>query len=144
MEFYDREDELGALARIRNQSRKSSCFTVLIGRRRIGKTALLMESIKKQRYLYLFVSRKNETILCAQFQEEASKVLGLHIYGYIRGFNELFEQLLLFAERVPYTLIIDEFQDFDRVNPAIFSDIQNLWDQYKDKVHINFIACGSI
>jgi hypothetical protein len=45
---------------------------------------------------------------------------------------------------VPYTLIIDEFQDFDRVNPAIFSDIQNLWDQYKDKVHINFIACGSI
>lgn len=30
------------------------------------------------------------------------------------------------------------------MNSSIFSDIQNLWDQYKDKAKINFIASGSI
>jgi AAA+ ATPase superfamily predicted ATPase len=58
--------------------------------------------------------------------------------------KDLFEQLLIFATKEHYTLIIDEFQDFNRVNPAIFSDLQNLWDLYKDKTKINFIVCGSI
>lgn len=35
-------------------------------------------------------------------------------------------------------------QEFDNVNSSIFSDVQNLWDQYKDKTKVNFIASGSI
>jgi AAA+ ATPase superfamily predicted ATPase len=72
------------------------------------------------------------------------KALGLHIFGAITQFGDLFEQLLLFATKEHYTLIIDEFQEFDNVNSSIFSDIQNLWDNYKDKARIHFIVCGSI
>lgn len=126
------------------QSQKSACFTVMVGRRRIGKTALLLESFKGKKYLYLFVSRKNEALLCAQFQNEAEKALGLRIFGTITQFRDLFEQLLIYATKENYTLIIDEFQEFESVNPALFSDIQNLWDQYKEKAKINFIVCGSI
>jgi AAA+ ATPase superfamily predicted ATPase len=116
----------------------------MVGRRRIGKTSLLLESVRGQKYLYLFVARKNENLLCSQFQSDAEKMLGLKIFGTITQFRDLFEQLLIFATREHFTLIIDEFQEFESVNPAIFSDIQNLWDQYKDKARINFIACGSI
>ena len=52
--------------------------------------------------------------------------------------------MLIFATKEHYTLIIDEFQEFDNVNSSIFSDIQNLWDQYKDRAKISFIASGSI
>lgn len=52
--------------------------------------------------------------------------------------------MLIFATKEYYTLIIDEFQEFDNINSSIFSDIQNLWDQYKGKAKINFIASGSI
>lgn len=144
MKFYNRTKELEMLARTLEQSKKSSCFTVMVGRRRIGKTSLLLESVKGQKYLYLFVSRKSEPLLCKHFQEDAAKALGLQIFGTITRFEDLFEQLLIYAIQEHYTLIIDEFQEFDNVNPSIFSDIQNLWDQYKDKTRINFIASGSI
>jgi len=144
MKFYNRTKELEILARTLEQSKKSSCFTVMVGRRRIGKTSLLLESVKGQRYLYLFVSRKSESLLCEQFQKDVADALGLQIFGTITRFKDLFEQLLIFATKEHYTLIIDEFQEFDSVNPSIFSDVQNLWDQYKDKTKINFIASGSI
>jgi AAA+ ATPase superfamily predicted ATPase len=144
MRFYDRIKELELLERNRNQSEKSAVFTVMVGRRRIGKTSLLLESVQKQKHLYLFVSRKSESLLCAQFQKEAQETLGLQIFGNITQFRDLFEQLLVYATTENYTLIIDEFQEFDSVNSSIFSDIQDLWDRYKNKARINFIACGSI
>lgn len=144
MKFYNRIQELEVLARTQEQSQKSSCFTVMVGRRRIGKTSLLLESVKGQKYLYLFVSRKSEPLLCEQFQKDAIRALGIQIFGSITQFKDLFEQLLIFATKEHYTLIIDEFQEFDNINSSIFSDIQNLWDQYKDRTKINFIASGSI
>ena len=58
MKFYDRKKELKLLQDINEQSRNSACFTVMVGRRRIGKTALLLESVRGKKFLYLFVSRK--------------------------------------------------------------------------------------
>lgn len=144
MKFYNRTKELEILGRTLEQSKKTSCFTVIVGRRRIGKTSLLLESVKEKKYLYLFISRKSESLLCEQFQKEAENALGMQIFGTINQFKDLFEQLLIFATKEHYTLIIDEFQEFDHVNTSIFSDIQNLWDQYKEKTKINFIASGSI
>jgi AAA+ ATPase superfamily predicted ATPase len=144
MKFYDRTNELETLAQIEKQSAETACFTIMVGRRRIGKTALLLHSAAGKRMLYLFVSRNSEAVLCSQFQQQAYEALGLQIYGNISRFADLFEHLLIFAQQEHYTLIIDEFQDFDTINRAIFSEIQNLWDRYKDRVKLNFIACGSI
>lgn len=144
MKFYDRQQELTILRRNIKQSETTACFTVMVGRRRIGKTSLILESVKGEKYLYLFVSRRNEALLCAQFQKEAEESLGLQIFGTTTRFRDLFEQLLKYSENEHYTLIIDEFQEFEHINPAIFGDIQMLWDIYNNKAKINFIACGSI
>ncbi|MDR2556854.1 MAG: ATP-binding protein [Bacteroidales bacterium] len=144
MKFYNRTEELNLLSMIEKQSTKTACFTVLLGRRRNGKTSLLLKSAKENKHLYLFVSRNSEAVLCKQFQQDAAQSLGLQIFGNIDKFRDLFEQLLVYATKTHYTLIIDEFQDFEKVNPAIFSEIQDLWDRYKNKIKINFIVCGSI
>jgi AAA+ ATPase superfamily predicted ATPase len=109
-----------------------------------------MESLKSRRAgpdqccLYLFVSRQSEAILCSRFQEEAAVVLGLRIFGSLSRFRDLFEELLRFAGKEHYTLVIDEFQELERVNPAIFSEIQDIWDRHKDKIKLNFVVCGSV
>lgn len=144
MKFYNRTQELEILERTWEQSKQNACFTVMVGRRRIGKTSLLLESVKGKKYLYLFVSRTSEPLLCEPFQKDAAEVLGIQIFGTITRFRDLFEQLLIFGTKEHYTLIIDEFQEFANVNPSIFSEIQNLWDQYKSKTKIDFIASGSI
>jgi hypothetical protein len=43
-----------------------------VGRRRVGKTALLLRSSAEKKRLYLFVSRNSEAVLCRQFQQQAS------------------------------------------------------------------------
>lgn len=144
MRFYNRITELSTLSCTLQQSTKSASFTALIGRRRVGKTALLMKAVESTDYLYLFVSRKNEQLLCSQFQKEAQESIGIQIFGQITDFRTLFEQLLIFSKKQPYTLIIDEFQELERVNKSIFSDIQDLWDRYNETSRINLIACGSI
>lgn len=144
MRFYDRKNELKTLAAIEKSSRRNAQFTLLTGRRRIGKTALIREAFKGGRYLYLFVARKSEALLCESFQQEAQKVLGIPVFGRIERFRDLFEQLMIYAQTTELNLVIDEFQDFSRVNKAVFSEIQELWDRYKDGAKVNLIVCGSI
>ena len=68
MKFYDREKELDTLRKNWEQSASQSMMTTMIGRRRIGKTALLLKSVQGQTYLYLYVSKDNEQLLCSKFQ----------------------------------------------------------------------------
>ena len=57
MKFYDRETELEILHSIEKQSRNNSTFTVLMGRRRVGKTSLVMRATQNAESAYLFVSK---------------------------------------------------------------------------------------
>ena len=46
--------------------------------------------------------------------------------------------------RRPFTLVLDEFQEFDHTNPGVFGDIQHIWDKYHGQSKINLVVCGSI
>ena len=127
MRFYNREEEIKLIQRTEEKSLSSACFTVIMGRRRVGKTTLLRKALEGKRYIYLFVSRTNEALLSDAFKKEIMNKLSIPIYGNPTRFVDLFELLMQYASREHFTLIIDEFQDFDRVNPSIFSDIQNIW-----------------
>jgi AAA+ ATPase superfamily predicted ATPase len=58
MKFYNREDELKLLDPTRIKALEQSKMTFMVGRRRIGKTSLLVKSIENNRSLYLFISKK--------------------------------------------------------------------------------------
>lgn len=132
------------LDEVRESSLGSSKMTVLVGRRRIGKTSLLKQASQDQDFIYLFVSRKNEILLCREFQTEIEEKAGLKAFGEITRFKNLFEFLMTSSRSKPFTLIIDEFQEFSNINPSVFSDMQNLWDQNKDTSKLNLILCGSV
>jgi AAA+ ATPase superfamily predicted ATPase len=65
MKFYNRDKELAYLRKIGEDAKTSSRITIIVGRRRIGKTKLIKEAYAKR--IYLFVSRKNEALLCEEF-----------------------------------------------------------------------------
>ncbi len=75
MKFYNREKELAILKNIAEQSQEESQMTVLVGRRRIGKTSLLLKSTDGKPTLYFFILRKAENLLCRDFIEEAEMKL---------------------------------------------------------------------
>lgn len=142
MRFYNREKELQNLCDVKKASLQSSKMTVIVGRRRIGKTKLIREA--NEQMAYLFVSKKDETMLCAEFVEILQTALDVKILGEFRSFKTLFEYLMQLSIQTPFTLAIDEFQEFLQINGSIYSDMQNIWDEYKDKSKMNLILCGSI
>ena len=144
MKFYDREKELALLAQIEKKSHQSAQMTFMVGRRRIGKTRLLLHAYKESTHLYFFVARKSEALLLEEFVEEVRRKLDIPIYGEIKSFAQLFELLMDASKRKPFTLIIDEFQELETVNRSVFSDMQRIWDLNKEESKINLIMSGSI
>jgi AAA+ ATPase superfamily predicted ATPase len=144
MKFYNREKEIAKLLAIKQQSINAGQFTVVTGRRRIGKTQLLLKAYENESFLYFFVSRKSEVLLCKDYQNEIVEKLGLPILGEVTQFVTLFEYILQQSIQQPITLIIDEFQEFFMVNSSVYSDMQRLWDLYQYKSKINLLVSGSV
>ncbi|MCK9310859.1 MAG: ATP-binding protein [Bacteroidales bacterium] len=145
MKFYDREQELELLAQTREIAfTNHSQMSVLTGRRRIGKTKLILRSCEDSPTVYFFVRRSNEATLCSQFAETASRSLNTYISSEVTSFVSLFETLMSAGKNQSFNLVIDEFQEFFYINPSIYSGIQDVWDRYKDTTHVNFIASGSV
>ncbi|MEZ5073117.1 MAG: ATP-binding protein [Bacteroidales bacterium] len=144
MRFYDREKEIKQLKRIREQSLRNAQFTVMTGRRRIGKTHLLLHATEEQPTLYFFVARKAESDLCQDFQLEVQQKLGIPILGSIHQFGKLFEFLMLESKKRSFNLILDEFQEFNHVAPSIYSEMQHHWDLHKSNSKLNLMVSGSV
>lgn len=145
MRFYDREQELAELNKLMGQAKGGSRMAVLTGRRRVGKTLLSLEFARDKKCLYLFVAKKSEVLLCEEFIAEVKRLFpDVPVIGDIRSFRDVFQLLLQIAKDVPFTVIIDEFQEFYNINPSVYSEVQKLWDLNKAKSKLNVIFVGSV
>ncbi len=144
MKFYNREEELSELKSLWKQTDGSGKLTVITGRRRLGKTLLATEFAKEHSFIYLFVEKKPEILLCEDWLLQLRQELPFPIVGEIRRFKDLFMLLLEYAKKEKIIVIIDEFQEFYHINPSVYSEIQNLWDAYKASCRMLLITIGSV
>ncbi|MDE6352841.1 MAG: AAA family ATPase [Muribaculaceae bacterium] len=146
MKFYNRTKEIEELRRIQSRAFDSrSRMTVITGRRRIGKTSLAIRATEGEHpTVYLFVSRKNEAALCEEFAGLISSTLSCYVPSEIKTFKSLFQMLMELAKSRKFNLIIDEFQEFLNINPSVYSEIQNIWDTYRNDTHVNLLLMGSV
>lgn len=117
MKFYDREKEMDTLRKIckRGDFRAS----VVTGRRRIGKTRLILEFLHEKNFEYIFVpAHKTKEI----FLEEIAG------NGNLPGFRTVADLLKYLFETREY-IFLDEFQNFYDMDKSIYSDIQKLVDE---------------
>ena len=134
---------MAALKRYEALSSESAQMIVMTGRRRIGKTTLIKRSFTSIPFLYFFVGKKSENLLCQELVEIVRDVLGEDL-GDFTSFKRLFEAIMNISKRRNFTLVLDEFQNLKIAGEAIFSDIQNVWDSNKEDSRINLVICGSI
>lgn len=144
MKFYDRTREIDKLREIERRSHEVAQFTVVTGRRRVGKSSLILKACERCRFAYLFVERKSEKDLCEGFAAELESKLGIPFYGTPSCFEDLFKAIMKFSVDHPITVVIDEFQEFLKINKSVFSEIQHQWDVYHADAKINLIVSGSV
>jgi len=78
--------------------------------------------------------------VCYHLQES----LNIKILGHFVRFSELFEYLMILGKERHINLVIDEFQEFYNINSSIYSEMQNIWDTYKNDSKVNLLLSGSI
>ena len=144
MRFFDRQFEIRKLQRIEELSKEVSQFTVVSGRRRIGKTALIRKAYEDLPLVYLFVARKTESDLCESFVDSIKEALNVPVLGKVSRFIDIFRFLMEIAKTQHITVMIDEFQEFYKINPSVFSEMQDVWDRNKADAKINLVVCGSM
>ena len=144
MRVYDREEQLQSLREMRELSYNGySRMTVVTGRRRIGKTTLVQTAFEDEPYVYLFVGKKSESVLCEDFRQEFREKTGAYVPP-MNTVKDIFRFFMEEGTRRKYTLFFDEFQNFLDVNPSIYSDIQNWWDRLRKQSHVNMVVSGSV
>ena len=136
MKFYDRTKEIEILRRNWEKSAKHSLFTVMIGRRRIGKTLLLLRLEQEQKMLYLYVSKDNERVLAEKFQKiaEEERVTLVGNYWDRKGMNEI--DLIALNDIDKTALVAEVKRNADLYNPKLlqekFESIRSNFGKYNE------------
>ena len=146
MKFFAREEEIENLREIREKSHQFSKLTVVTGRRRVGKTELVKHALNDgtDKFVYLLITRQDEKPLCAGLQQESIRALMRPLPGSIVKFSELFKAICEYATEEPITLVLDEFQEFDKINPGVFGEVAGIWDDFHNRAKLNLVVCGSV
>ena len=84
---------------LRAKSEKSARFAVVTGRRRIGKTSLLLHAFGDAPMLYFFVARQAERELCETFRAEIEDKLGEPVGGAFASFADVFDYVMRVSEK---------------------------------------------
>ena len=142
--FINRQNELETLNREYQSSRAS--FTVIYGRRRVGKTALITEYIQGKQAIYLYATDANLSQQLKAFTKEIKKLVSPKEAKYLNfeTFSDSFEFLADIELKERLILVIDEYQNLCKLDKSFSSSLQRVWDIYLSHSNIHLILCGSV
>ena len=125
--FYGRIEELRELKK--RYSSKKWEVGIVYGQRRIGKTSLILESVKNTKHIYLLCANTTEEDNKKIFSLELNKLLNLPSSYIYREWADIFDGLSNYISKNKLVIIIDELPFLEKVYPAIISNLQNFIDK---------------
>ena len=141
-QLIDRVREMSLLKDI--YSREGARLFILYGRRRTGKSRLLMESLKGEDGLYYMAVETALEDNLSILSKRMGEFLGDGTFHRITfgGIEEILDE---FSSRAPAgtVLVIDEFPYLFKYRPYILSEIQRVWDLVLSERDIKIVLCGS-
>ena len=142
--FISRTEELSVLES--EYTSVNSAFSVLYGRRRVGKTALISKYIENKPHIYLYATEGNLALQLENFTRELTKLSDLSYAKNIKfeTFEEAFEFLAQLKLSAKLVVAIDEYQNLCHLDNAFSSKLQRVWDLYLSASNIHLILCGSV
>ncbi len=142
--FINRVNELSALET--EYTTKKATFSVVYGRRRVGKTALLSQYIDNKPSIYLYITLSDLATQLAAFTQQIKQFVDPTLARHLDF--ESFEEALSFLASLTFdkklVLVIDEYQYLAQLDKSFSSKLQRLWDMELQKSNIHLILCGSV
>jgi uncharacterized protein len=138
--FLNRIDELAALQR-RWDTGEPQLFT-LWGRRRVGKTLLLLEFAREKRHLYYEATSGTRNDQLTDFTDRLSEATGraaLRVPDWRTGLDAVAD----WAHQNQVAVVLDEFQFIAKQNADIGSIINVWWRERGEELPIFLVLSGS-
>ena len=143
--FIGRKQELQFLERM--YSSPSSEFVPIYGRRRIGKSELILEFIKDKPAVYFSGKRAPEDIQVQEYLTVAAQSINEPLLAAtsIHHWQEALEQVVeQWKGSEKLVIVLDEFQWIAESATALTSYLQEIWDRkWRDLGYVMLILCGS-
>ena len=144
--FRGRESELNVLQR--KYDSDDFQMVVLYGRRRIGKTELMNEFMRRQscKCIAFTASEQSEKELLSIMTETVLNEIAPDMIGMIEfpGFDKLFEFIGNKAKNEKIVFFIDEYPYLAKQCPFIQSVLQKIIDTVWKNTRLFFVLCGSL
>ena len=141
--FVGRHQELEQL----NQAYQENDFqfTVIYGRRRIGKTSLINEFLKDKKSIYYVALEENAEDNLKRFSDAISIFKNTDQGGKEKfaTFEDCFKDITHLAQKQRVILVIDEFPYLAKAYPTISSMLQSYIDHEFKETNLFLILCGS-
>ncbi len=131
--FVNRKKECEELKKILDA--EGFGFAVLYGRRRVGKTRLLLESLKERNHIY-YLAVENDNL--RYFSAVAAQR-----FPEVKNLREDWEVLLGFLKDKVDVLLIDEFQNLVKEDKTVLSLLQRVVDKDLKGSDLKLVALGS-
>ena len=142
--FINRTNELKALED--EYTSISASFSVMYGRRRVGKTSLLSKYIEDKPSIYLYITLSDLGSQLEAFSQQIKKFTDPSISKHLKfeSFEEALEFLATLQLKEKLVLVIDEYQYLAQLDKAFSSKLQKVWDMSLINSNIHLILCGSV
>lgn len=140
--FYNRKEELEELNRAYSGISKGAAI-VLYGRRRVGKTELVRELLRKggKKGLYLYVDVLEKKQVLESFAADIREQLGET--EKFSEWSDFFGYIYKKGETGPFIVAIDEFQRFRETAPEFITGLQRQWDERLKSCKLILLLVGS-
>jgi len=141
MEFINRQEEIKYIDEAKDLSKNKLFSLSISGLRRVGKTRLVLEILKKED-LYFFVNKdKTSQSLLFEYEEILKNKRILNELESLKNWEDFFNVLF---NRFKGIVVFDEFQNFRNVEPLIFGLLQKYIDLNENKKNLLLIFSGSL
>lgn len=149
MKFYGRLPEIEALQAELRLSLTHSRLAVITGRRRVGKTKLILKvaADSGRPMLYFLCRRKyGHQELAQVWMDEIRSVFDLDEDAGPRRLTlaNVVKFVMKLSQSKPCILILDECQEIDYVAPTFWADLQGVWDLEREQSKLLLVMSGSI
>lgn len=140
--FIGREQELQTLNKLYGSNKFE--FSVIYGRRRVGKTALISEFAKNKDTIFFTGIETNAKQNLDNFSRCIMEYnTGIAADSSFASFQSALEYVFELAKTKRIVLVIDEYPYVARASKSLASTLQFLIDKNKDSSKLFLILCGS-
>lgn len=142
LNFYGRKSELQTLTAF--YANASTNLGVIYGRRRVGKSLLIKESLKRSGlpFIYLACKQTSEENNLRQMMSLLGLKLGIPPLA-VDKFEDAVDFLFKFCKSDATVLVLDEYPFLRDLIPGFDNILQALVDRYKGESKLKIILCGS-